>query len=112
MLLLSPLPPRPLREETDLLRLAAFPADCVGGGVAGRGSWIMVMSSRSSLRDSSPRGRFLVGLPVLLLDRETDALREGAADGGRERERMRSGTEDIFGEEMNREGVISLYFFI
>lgn len=56
------------------------------------------MSSESSLRYSSPRGRFLVGLLVLLLDRETDALREGAADGGRERERMRSGTEDIFGE--------------
>lgn len=56
----------------------------------------MVVSSGRSLRYSSPRGRFLVGLLVLLLERETDALREGAADGGRERVRMRSEMEDIW----------------
>lgn len=65
--------------------------------MAGRGSWIMVVSSGKSFRYSSPRGDFLVELLVfslLLLEQETGELREGVADEG-EMVRMRSEMEDI-----------------
>lgn len=74
--------------------------------MAGRGSWIIVVSSGRSFGYSSPRGRFLVGLLVLSLleedeeeEEETGELRKGVTDEGwrwGEKVRMRSEIEDIW----------------